>query len=58
MDIFDLIETVRSKGASDLHIAVGSPPLMRVKGDLARMEGYALLTAEDVKSNVYADSDG
>ena len=50
MDIFDLIETVKSKGASDLHIAVGSPPLMRVKGDLARMEEYAPLTAEDVKS--------
>ena len=37
MDIFELIETVKSKGASDLHIAVGSPPLMRVKGDLAKL---------------------
>ena len=50
MDIFELIEAVKSKGASDLHIAVGSPPLMRVKGNLARMEDYAPLTSEDVKS--------
>src|SRR5271157_415970 len=50
MYIFELIEAVKSKGASDLHIAVGSPPLMRVKGNLTRMEDYAPLTSEDVKS--------
>ena len=50
MDIFEVIETVKSKGASDLHIMVGSPPMMRVKGDLERMKNYEPLTADEVKS--------
>lgn len=38
MDIKELLKTVVAKGASDLHLCVGLPPMMRVNGLLHRME--------------------
>lgn len=34
MRIDDLLRTVHERGASDLHLTVGSPPVIRVDGDL------------------------
>jgi len=42
-----LLTEAADKGASDLHLSAGEPPLLRVHGDLARME-HARLTPEDV----------
>jgi Tfp pilus assembly pilus retraction ATPase PilT len=33
-----------------LHLAAGSPPLIRVKGDLMRIDSYAALTVEEVEA--------
>jgi len=38
----DLLQLVVSEGASDLHIRVGAPPVIRVHGILHRVEGPAL----------------
>src|SRR5256885_9387820 len=38
--IDDLLEQMVSLGASDLHVTVGSPPAFRVRGHIARAEGY------------------
>ena len=35
----DLLQLVVSEGASDLHIRVGTPPIIRVHGILHRVEG-------------------
>ncbi|MCK4423844.1 MAG: PilT/PilU family type 4a pilus ATPase [Candidatus Omnitrophica bacterium] len=42
----DLLKRMRQDEASDLHIKVGSPPVMRVKKDLVRFE-YEPLEPED-----------
>ncbi|MBI3849536.1 MAG: type IV pilus twitching motility protein PilT [Verrucomicrobia bacterium] len=42
----DLLQLVVSEGASDLHLRVGVPPVIRVHGILHRVEG-PLLTADD-----------
>src|SRR6476659_6833677 len=42
----DLLQLVVSEGASDLHIRVGAPPVIRVHGILHRVEGPSL-KAED-----------
>ena len=42
----DLLQLVVSEGASDLHIRVGTPPVIRVHGILHRVEGPPLV-AED-----------
>lgn len=44
----DLLQLVVSEGASDLHIRVGTPPVIRVHGILHRVEGPPL-TPEDTE---------
>src|SRR5436309_10224150 len=44
----DLLQLVVSEGASDLHIRVGTPPVIRLHGILHRVEGPAL-DAEDTE---------
>ena len=44
----DLLQLVVSEGASDLHIRVGTPPVIRVHGILHRVEGPSL-TPEDTE---------
>jgi len=44
----DLLQLTVSEGASDLHLRVGIPPLIRVHGRLNRVDGPAL-TAEDTE---------
>lgn len=41
-----LLLRVREMGASDLHLTVGEPPMVRVDGVLRRMEGLGKLSAE------------
>ncbi len=48
MDIFSLLYTAKSKAASDLHLVVASPPLLRIDGSLKVVDGIAPLTAEEI----------
>ncbi|MEK7595819.1 MAG: PilT/PilU family type 4a pilus ATPase [Patescibacteria group bacterium] len=45
----ELLENVIAKKASDLHVVVGVPPVMRVNSRLIRMEEYSSFTPEDVE---------
>ena len=47
MDIFSLARLAKSKGASDLHLIVASPPLFRIKGSIEPVTDMAL-TSEDI----------
>jgi twitching motility protein PilT len=49
----DLIAAVVRIGASDLHIKPNSPPILRVHGELGRLEGYDELAPEDVMGLLY-----
>ncbi|MEA2494756.1 MAG: twitching motility protein PilT [Thermoleophilaceae bacterium] len=49
----DLVAAIVRLGASDLHIKPNSPPIMRVDGELGRLEGYDKLSAEDVVGLLY-----
>jgi twitching motility protein PilT len=48
----DLFEQMAAAGASDLHLCAGSPPVMRVRGELARIDAPAL-TADEMRHLVY-----
>ena len=48
MDIFSLLHKASSVGASDLHLVVSNPPMLRVRGDLQALDGAVALTAEDI----------
>lgn len=54
MDIKELLEIAVKTGASDLHIKVGSPPLLRIYGDLIAMEQLAPITPEEAKKLAYS----
>lgn len=54
LDINELLEEVLVRGASDLHITVGAPPVMRINGVLQRLEEYPRLTANDTREMVYS----
>ncbi|MDO8747169.1 MAG: hypothetical protein Q7J70_05875 [Thermodesulfovibrionales bacterium] len=37
MEVDELLKSAMAQNASDVHIKVGSPPIMRVNGELAPM---------------------
>ena len=49
-----LLEEIVRKNASDLHLQVGLPPMMRLDGVLAPFPGYNPLNAEEVERLVFA----
>jgi twitching motility protein PilT len=50
MDIFHLLRIAASKRASDLHLVVSSPPLLRVNGSLEPVEDTAPLTPAEISA--------
>jgi twitching motility protein PilT len=49
MNIETLFKLALENGASDLHLRVGLPPILRIDGRLRKQEGYPLLTNDDIK---------
>lgn len=54
MEIEELLRLCVEAKASDLHLLPGSPPLIRVYGDLTRLNGYDTLSPEAVKDLIYS----
>ena len=48
MQINEMLKLMVDKGASDLHLMVGSKPVMRVGGDLIPQDDFPMLTAVDM----------
>ncbi|WP_426574839.1 PilT/PilU family type 4a pilus ATPase [Aquihabitans sp. McL0605] len=53
-ELYRLFDRLLGFGASDLHLAVGEPPFMRVVGDLIRMPDEPALTATRIRELVYS----
>jgi twitching motility protein PilT len=49
LEIRKLLKYAFDKGASDLHVTVGTPPVFRIDGELKRLD-FPPLTPEDTKS--------
>lgn len=50
MDIRQLLQLTVDKKASDLHLVVGSPPTIRVDGELMKVSGESVLTPQVTES--------
>jgi len=48
-----LLERGVAAGASDLHITVGAAPAVRVRGQLAQLEGFAPLDSDAIRTLLY-----
>ena len=49
-DIDLLLRTLHQKGASDLHLRVGEPPILRLHGEMHRLEGHAPLERDRLEA--------
>jgi twitching motility protein PilT len=54
IDFADLLMEVVHSRASDLHLSAGAAPTIRVRGRLARLDGYPTLTPTDTREIVYS----
>ena len=54
MVLRDLLEQMIKAGASDLHLTVGVPPVIRVDGKLQRMTGHDVLIPDAIKKLAYS----
>ena len=48
IDLTALLRTAVESGASDIHLKLGQPPIVRLDGDLAQMEGLPALNESDL----------
>jgi len=54
MDIIELLKKAHAMNASDLHIKVGSPPVLRIDGELNPLTSESRFSPEDVVKVVYS----
>jgi twitching motility protein PilT len=54
MDLNKLLRTAVEQGASDVHLKVGQPPIVRNDGSLRLLEGWAALGAPELESVLQA----
>jgi twitching motility protein PilT len=58
IDFADLLMEVVSRRASDLHLAAGAHPTVRVRGRLAPLEDYPKLSPTDTREIIYSILNG
>jgi twitching motility protein PilT len=54
LSLRDLLETMVKRGASDLHLTAGVPPMIRLDGDLTPVTQYQPLDASDTQRLAYS----
>lgn len=54
LSIDEIAREAVSKGATDIHITAGLPPVIRIDGKLVPMVGYPVLTARDSQQLIYS----
>lgn len=54
MTLQDFLKKLVEHGASDLHIKVDRPPLMRLRGDLVPFKDASILSAEEIEMIVHS----
>ena len=50
----ELLGVLTAMGGSDLHLMAGSPPFVRIHGELVRLDQYPTLPPQTVREMVYA----
>ncbi len=54
LSIKDLLTKMIENGASDLHLVVGMPPVIRIDGELEALEGYDALRPDQTEELIYS----
>ena len=54
VDFADIVLAALERRASDVHLTAGAPPNIRVRGRLAPLEGFPVLSVQDTREIVYS----
>lgn len=54
MELIEILKAVVSSGASDAHLVIGKPPMMRLNGEMKEVPGFPILSVEESKRLVYS----
>ncbi|MFA5889350.1 MAG: PilT/PilU family type 4a pilus ATPase [Actinomycetota bacterium] len=54
VSMHDLLDRLLEEGGSDLHLTVGTPPVVRLHGGLARLEDYPVFQPADLRKLIYS----
>ncbi len=54
MELVEILKTAVQSGASDIHLVIGKPPMMRLNGEIGEIPGFQKLTADESKRLIYS----
>lgn len=54
MEMIDILRASAERQASDIHILVGRPPMIRIRGAIELLPGFPELSSEDTKRLIYS----
>src|SRR5580704_11270427 len=54
MELVEILKTAVQSGASDIHLVIGKPPMMRLNGEIGEIPGFPKLTADESKRLIYS----
>jgi twitching motility protein PilT len=55
MELVEVLKTAVQSGASDIHLVIGKPPLMRLNGEITEIPGFQnKISAEESKRLIYS----
>jgi twitching motility protein PilT len=54
IDFVEVLKLAVARKASDVHVVIGRPPMVRVRGEIVPLEGFEPLTAAEANRLVYA----
>jgi len=54
MELVEILKTAVQTGASDIHLVIGKPPMMRLNGEIAEIPGFSKVTADESKRLIYS----
>lgn len=54
MEMSEILKTAVQRGASDVHMVIGRPPMLRQRGSVMPIDEMAVITAEESKRLIYS----
>jgi twitching motility protein PilT len=54
MEMIEILRAAVKQGASDVHLLIGRPPIVRLNGEMTELAGLEPLTAEESKRMIYS----
>ncbi len=54
MELVEILKTAVQSGASDIHLVIGKPPMMRLNGEIAEIPGFPVIGADESKRLIYS----